>query len=82
VRVGNKALDGLLRKIRKSSNARSLLPTDARWIMLFENNTYFTGHESQLVRHNEKLFAKDHIPKMTITGLGRTGKVQLFPEQM
>jgi hypothetical protein len=78
----NKALDRLLRKIQKSSNARSLLPTDARWIMPFRNNTHITGHESQLAQHNEKLFAQDHISKMAITGIGRTGKEQLFPEQM
>jgi hypothetical protein len=78
----NKALHRLLRKIQKSSNARSLLPTYAPWIMAFENNTHFTGHESQFAQHNEKLFAKDNITKMATTGLGGMGKVQLFPEQM
>jgi hypothetical protein len=77
----SKALDRLLRKIQKSSNARSRLPTDVPWIMPFGNSTHLAGHESRLAPHNEQLFAED-ITKMAITGLGRIGKVQMFPEEM
>ena len=77
----SKALDRLLRKIQKSSNARSRLPTDVPWITPFGNSTHLAGHESRLAPHNEQLFAED-ITKMAITGLGRIEKVQMFPEEM
>jgi tetratricopeptide (TPR) repeat protein len=50
------------------------------WSVPFARNLQFVGRHTQLDQLESALFAKDHPPKMAITGLGGMGKTQIALE--
>ena len=51
-----------------------------KWTVPLERNPHFTGREFELAWLEEKLFSKNRIAKLAVTGLGGVGKTQLVLE--
>jgi Heterokaryon incompatibility protein (HET) len=74
------AEDRLRRAIQEASNPKSVLLTDAQWVVPFKRNPNFTGREAELGWLQEKLVAKDSTSRIAVAGLGGMGKTQLVLE--